>query len=76
MTCTHPERPNVLSLPSTGNPHCCRECYEASGFTAFKGKREAWELEGDYVVRGKDVYYRDYRGVYAENPNVDERNWK
>ena len=77
MACTHPERPNVLSLPSMGNPHCCRECFEASGFTQFKGKREAWDHAGyDYVMRGQDAHYRDFRGVYSEAHHEDERTWK
>ena len=31
--CTHTERANVLSLPSMGNPHMCRECWDLR----FKG---------------------------------------
>lgn len=26
--CTHTERANVLSLPSMGNPHMCRACWD------------------------------------------------
>lgn len=76
MACTHPERPNVLSLPSAGNPHCCRECFDASGFTPFKGKREAWEREYDYVIRGDSAQYSDFRGVHYDNSAQDERTWK
>ena len=76
MNCAHPERPNVLSLPGAGNPHCCRECFDASGFTAFKGKREAWEYGSDYAVRGDDVLYRDFRGTYSDNRSEDVEVWK
>ncbi len=76
MACTHPERPNVLSLPSMGNPHCCRECFDASGFTAFQGKREAWDHAGyDYQRIGSDNYTRTSTGFRSENPS-DERTWK
>ena len=27
MTCTHFDRPSVVSLPSIGGIHVCRECY-------------------------------------------------
>lgn len=77
MNCPHPERPNVLCLPSIGNPHCCRECFDARQTlrTPYKGKREAWEES-----------YERYGGYHNEtapdgrvlHPRVDpsERIWK
>lgn len=40
--CTHTERPNVLSLPSMGNPHMCRECWDLR----FKGHKWAHTPKG------------------------------
>lgn len=78
MTCTHTDRPNVLSLPSMGDPHMCRECWDASGgISAFKGKREAWDHDSyDYTVRNGEATYRDFRGVHYTNSSEDERVWK
>ena len=76
MACTHTDRPNVLSLPSIGNPHCCRECWDAKPLTAFKGKREAWDHNGyDYQISGGDIYTRTSSGWRTEN-HQDERTWK
>ena len=76
MSCTHPERPNVLSLPSAGNPHCCRECFDAQPITPYQGKRESWDHAGyDYATRGADIHYRSTGGWRCENP-TDERTWK
>ena len=77
MACTHADRPSVVSLPSAGNPHCCRECFDkTAGMTPYKGKREAWEFGSDYVLRGQDATYRDFRGVHYTNQSEDERTWK
>lgn len=64
MICVHPERPNVLSLPSMGNPHCCRECWDAQPKTPFKGKREDWErdLQADYGFDGHTLTYETTSG--------------
>ena len=77
--CPHPDRPNVLSLPSSGNPHCCRECWNKrmANATPYQGKREAWDHSGyDYQRIGNDTYTRTTRGLICEYPSDDERTWK
>ena len=73
-SCPHHDRPNVLSLPSHGNPHCCQECFDArmANYTPYKGKREAWEYASDYHFDGKTVTYDSTRGrveTYSFGPN-------
>ncbi len=70
MTCPHPDRHNVLSLPSMGNPHCCQECWDArtAGLTQYKGKREAWQVVGDptqadYHFDGRTLQYETTSGL-------------
>ena len=77
MNCPHTDRPNVLSLPSLGNPHCCQECFDArmANHTPYKGKREAWEYGSDYHRAGGDTYYDSTRGTVRVDRN-DERIWK
>ena len=65
MNCPHPERPNVISLPSIGNPHCCCECMTArlAGLTPYKGKREAWDHAAyDYRMAGDSLRVRTTAG--------------
>lgn len=78
MNCPHPERPNVLSLPSMGNPHCCRECLDAQVRTPFQGKREAWDHAGyDHKAIGDTHYTRGTGGYFVQDGNADnERRWK
>ena len=77
--CDHNDRPNVLSLPSAGNPHCCRDCWNArmAGITPYKGKREAWDHNGyDYQrVADGQVAYRTSSGWQTQNPQ-NEKEWK
>lgn len=62
--CPHPERQNVLSLPSLGNPHCCLECFDTrmANFTPYKGKREAWEQGSDYTKSAGATFCDTTRG--------------
>lgn len=65
MTCTHTDRPNVLSLPSMGNPHCCRECWDSSVSKFFDGlitHRDGWETGSDYTRSGDSLWYDSTRG--------------
>lgn len=80
MCCPHPERPNVLSLPSMGNPHSCAECWDAAnaGMTAYKGKREAWDHNGaDHYANGESMFTRGTGGYFVETyHDPKERTWK
>ena len=79
MNCPHPERPNVLSLPSLGNPHCCRECWDArnAGLTPFKGKREAWDHGAyDYRMIGDSIQTRTSEGWRSTDNEQPGGIWK
>ena len=81
----HPERAGSLAidLPSIGvRTYLCPECKTAlqaqlSGYTAYKGKREAWDHEGyDYQRFGHDLHTRTALGWRCESPTTDDRRWK
>ena len=71
MICSHPERPNVLSLPTMGSPHVCRECwdkYAQPSIDAIQPRREPWDHAGyDHMSIGNTHYTRSTGGylVYS-----------
>ena len=71
MGCQHTDRQNVLSLPSMGNPHMCRECWDTNVQPKFDALprsgdyKAAWESQSDYAYRGDALYFA---GKLAENP--------
>jgi hypothetical protein len=65
MNCTHLDLPNVLSLPSAGNPHCCNECFSLK---PVNGKPEWWALDDAY----DDRYASDTKDPWKER----EWGWK
>jgi len=66
VNCTHPERPNVLSLPSMGNPHCCAECFVNGAIDAIPSLRDAWDHAGyDHMTIGNTHYTRSTGGYFV-----------
>lgn len=63
--CQHSDRPNCISLPSMGNPHMCRECWDnnvqplldAMPAEPLRGK--IYEYRGPWIRQENGTLYRE-----------------
>ena len=65
MSCQHRDRPNVLSLPSLGNPHMCRECWDTNVQPKLDALPRPFPKGSEYEYHGPDIMGSDGK-LYRE----------